>query len=41
MTKTENRHDSSRQRWTRILCLVMAAVMLLTVIASAVLSQVW
>ncbi len=41
MTKTENRRGSARQNWTRIVCLVLAVVMVLTVVASAVLSQVW
>ena len=41
MSKQEKRHEDMGKKLTRILCLVIAAVMVITVVVSALFSRFW
>ncbi len=41
MTKQEKKRKATGKRLTRILCLVMAAVMVVTVVVSALFARFW
>ena len=41
MTKQEKKREATGKKLTRILCLVIAAVMVITVVVSALFSRLW
>ena len=41
MTKQEKKRETGKKRLTRVIALAVAGVMVITMVISAVLSQVW